>query len=260
MRNSIINEHRWEIFKIRCKELIQEIDDNFSIYSLLTSLKSAYSHSIEKHLKEKITYISRELLSALKLKWESHKTVLNYMVLSIYYELSRLTGSKKASIDIKGTWDQSLSELQEGIKLWEEKSHLDPDKFIQWANLLEIIEKNEPDFFEQVEFPEKHARLISQLLQFSEEELNFDIEADDPDVLKSFANDLENLSAGLRTIKKFIRKNEIILDKLIDDLILKAEELNEKALEIERYEPDLEYDDILPNLKNFDVNKLFCDL
>lgn len=256
---------QWDIFKRRCLQLIDETEEQYSMTTLLISLYSSYINSDDVHVKKTISTISTEIMQRLLNKWNSNNDGLSPELLKAYYQLSIVVTSFLPSPNLKPLWDSSLLAFKEGIRLWKESNFIDLLCFSEWIEVLKIININEPRFLKHVSFPDEYAELLKAFIEFSQEELDFNILSSNSnaDEIYGLADQISNLSELIRTLASLLTTNFFMLGDLANDLKAKAESLKEEAIELDPPESDdspegfnfsEEYTD------RFDIKKLFSDL
>ena len=161
------SEERWPIFYKRCMELINEVDDDREIGSMLASLQSSYSNS-SQHVKDKIKPILQDFLDNLLIRWNSRNMTISPSLLRLYYTSScAVTDKYLPSPNLLTTWNNALEEFKDGVELWKDHGTVLVQELDNWIDLIDVLYENEPRFLKFCSFPSKYREILKTFFDFA---------------------------------------------------------------------------------------------
>jgi len=259
----LTNNDQWELFRNRCIQMVDEINEQYLLASLLTTLKSSFSNSTDLLIKTKIAAISGGILEKLRVKWNLSKEIINHDLLYAYYEAAVDVTPLLPSPDLSSSWDASLSTFENGLRIWKENNNLGLTAVSEWIELFGVLNDNEPRFLRQIGFPEEFSKTIETFIELAGEELEADIVSSNAEELNGYADEIAEVAGLSKKMGGILSEKFPKLDELAEDLENKADSLKEEALELDPMEPDYDYEggsSVSSIGDQFDVNRLFDDL
>ncbi len=271
----LVDKEDWCLFEARIEKFLEnsELTEDIVILSSVKDLLRELSHTEDVAL-ENMKKLAAKAISACREKWDSRKVVISNRLLSNYSSISEFIKPLPPYPDLEATWAHIIAienfDLNEYFDLRAFSINVD-----KWADLLDIILKNEPRFFKQQPLQEiidsRLGKIISELSSFDLEEYreistNGELE-DYLDELECCAGELYGLRVCLiRLIDIFQVKSEKIrnLNSLVEDMGDRRNKLEEKY-DYLRYQDEEDNEQEwhkIPyrNSETFDIDALFKDL
>jgi hypothetical protein len=253
------SEASWQFLFERCITLSKELTP-YNAADMLRSLANALSSSHSQENTQKLVNILKHVCEECRRVWNETGVRLGLYELSAYCEASVLVLPLPPMPQLNATWANVVEEVERVLEEYDDTDRLDPDSIENWADMVGIIQNNEPRFLDQVGFPSKYLAIFTALNDIVEKELSSRDILDTPEELRYEAHRLRSLAEPLKRFSSFSPAYAYSLNKTVDGMEEAAESLDEEANEREGPEPDYDTDSHPGAGDSFDVEALFSDL
>jgi hypothetical protein len=199
-----------------------------------------------------------ETCNEIRVKWNKSGLIFNDRHFLTFCKASALITPLIPLPYLDKSWDAITAKLQNALRT----ANIDPDVLSDWARFAEIIEKYEPRFLHQINFPEKFIADMQVVIETIAAELaSLSVESD-YDELMSEAERLRELSHGTSILSNLFPSLADSFEKLSNDLEAESENLEEEANAVREDDGEEQYDGYEAGVsgEQFDIEALFRDL
>ena len=170
------------------------------------------------------------LCEEVRIRWDGQNKVLTSKLLKRFYEISAKATAQVPSPHLAPSWNATLAKAEEALEEAEAgRFALDGPQILEWAEMLDTLELNEPRYLRKLGFPSAFEPTAEKIMQIADEEaaLEYDLSSSD-DYYSEAARFDELLRAAVSLRKAFPEKADQ-WKRVEEDLEKQKDELNEKA-------------------------------
>jgi hypothetical protein len=257
----MVDRESWDLLRESCVRLVEQ-SRGFSIQSMLIVVINAIKHSQDKTINQELIATLQVTLEQLFEKMNKSKNVFGLGELESYLDASLLIKPLPPIPNLDPVWVSILSNVIEHLAKVESGYLLEAYHLQSWADLIKIIQKNEPRFLRQVEFPQKFDKVLTDLISVLENEARGSMLLTEYDELKAEAERLYDLSVCCEDFSDIAQIYHKKFEDLADQFAIDLKDFEEKASKLEppEAENDLDRSDRDSDQDDFDIKALFKDL
>jgi len=255
----MISELSWRLLFERCVELSKELVPNDAA-DLLRFLTNAASSAHSQEDTQRLVNILEHVCEGCRIKWNETAVALTGYELLAYCEASSLVSPLPPMPQLNATWGDIVGVLERVLEGYDDADRLEPDSIETWAEIVKVIQENEPRFLNQVGFPTKYGSIFTNLNDIVTTELSSRDIFDTPEELNYEAYRLRSLAEPFKRLSSSSPVDAYSLKKTSDEIEEVAESLEQEASEMQGHEPDYDSDSDYGAGDSFDVEALFSDL
>jgi hypothetical protein len=158
---------------------------------------------VESNSSELLLQLAEQMLRHLHSRWQTTPQQCTARLLLKYYELSECLWPLPPSPNLPAIWETQVeSAIQEIEESDPEEVDTEYCETIEWMDLAEAVENNEPRFLRQTCFPEKYFETLRALILSLKTRISFDFEFDTEDDCSEEESRLDTFEAlGWRLAK-----------------------------------------------------------
>lgn len=227
-------------------------EDEFSLSNLLTILD--YARKQNDSQSEWVTDLLYITLSSFPRLFAGK---IIYSDLLDYY--CKLTLDFKPLLplpDFEPTWNYRVKLIKEVV---DEQSYFIGSEIESWTKLISLLQKNEPRFLTQINFPTDYSALVIRVIKNLQTDVKYDICSPKKDDITTEIDRLNEIIDGLIELMSEVLEWKIIISPILSPLERKRDDLAESIPE--NQEPDFDdIDDEPIDPSGFDIDQLFSDL
>jgi len=255
----MISELSWQLLFERCVKLSNELVPNDAA-DLLRFLTNAASSAHSQEDTQRLVNILEHVCEGCRIKWNKTAVALTRYELLAYCEASSLVSPLPPMPQLNATWADIIGVLERVLEEYDDADRLEPDSIETWAEIVKIIQENEPRFLYQVGFPTKYRSIFTNLNDIVTTELSSRDIFDTPEELNYEAYRLRSLAEPFKGLSSSSPVDAYSLKKTSDEIEEVAESLEQEASEMQGPEPDYDADSDHGAGDSFDIEALFTDL
>jgi hypothetical protein len=256
----MLSGESWRVLEDRCLSIISDGNQDSD---MLEVLASAAAKSTSNDLAARWERLLTAVCNAVRGKWDATQRVINSREIGAF---ERARSSIKSLIqlpDLTHTWGRTEEEFRGSLDGDPELRDFDLSPLDDLTSLATVVEKLDPAFLMQRNFPLGLEDDMRFFLRVAEREICSDLDYDDPSRMRSHASDV---SRFVDSIERFDFTASEVGDEAYEytnKLRKRVEELERRASEMDPPEREFdreEYGRPHPNDAGFDVNALFEEL
>jgi hypothetical protein len=195
-------------------------------------------------------------------QWDNNGGEIDVGELKQFYLLTELASRQVSSPDLTNTWEGYWGRTRDLLYEDPDSMFHEPETFERWAELLDVLQENEPRYLRRTGFPTASDDIVVKLLARATSDAELDLTLDDPDEYQTEADRLRSIASGLKHLKQALPKHRDEIDLAMIALTRQADRMEESASELghTQHEPEQDYRDSGEGIEVFNIRDLFRDL
>jgi hypothetical protein len=249
-----------ESWKALCDASVLRIknDPISSPAAILSVVESALSEA--KTNQSELRELASIVCEACQAEWDEHPDQIDTEDLRRFYELAELSSRHVPSPGLDSIWEDHWDKAREILYEERERPFKDPEEFTDWAELLNLIQKNDPRYLRRTGFLAVSDDAISRAIKYAEVDADMDLTFDEADEYREEAERLRRIAKAFGFLKEALPKHADAVEGTIAHLEAQIDRMDERAFEMRSSSDDTERDTESSGVEVFNLAELFADL
>jgi hypothetical protein len=221
------DKESWESLRTSVIRVLQEgteeeIEEVMSAVEGVTSVTPAMSGEMSSLLSV--------LCEEVRIRWDGQNKVLTSKLLKRFYEISAKVTAQVPSPRLAPSWNATLAKVEEAVEEAEAgRFALDGPHVLEWAEMLDTLEVNEPRYLRKLGFPSAFEPTAEKIMEIADEEAALEYDLSSSDDYYAEAARFDDLLKAAVSLRKAFPEKADQWKKVEEDLEKQKDELNQKA-------------------------------